>query len=110
MHIIKFDIFFEVCLPLFNFEKKPGKNQMLKQIILPAFAALIIAGCASTNNISQDEFFNLPVLKSNLEFLASDELEGREAATHGAKVASKFIASELQKYGVEPFGDDGTYF
>ncbi len=83
---------------------------MLKQIILPAFAALIIAGCASTNNISQDEFFNLPVLKSNLEFLASDELEGREAATHGAKVASKFIASELQKYGVEPFGDDGTYF
>lgn len=83
---------------------------MFKQIISAVLTAVLIAGCGSTNNFSQKEFFSLSGLKSNLEFLASDELEGREAATHGAKVASKFIASELQKYGVEPFGDNGTYF
>jgi hypothetical protein len=49
-------------------------------------------------------------LKSNLEFLASDELEGREATTRGEKLAGLFISEELEKYGVLPFGDSGTYF
>lgn len=49
-------------------------------------------------------------LKANLTYLASDELEGREAGTRGETVASGFISSELKKYGVLPFGDNGTYF
>lgn len=49
-------------------------------------------------------------LKSNLEFLASDELEGRETTTRGEKLAALFISEELEKYGVLPFGDNGTYF
>lgn len=49
-------------------------------------------------------------LKSNLEFLASDELEGREATSRGEKLASLFISEELEKYEVLPFGDNGTYF
>lgn len=49
-------------------------------------------------------------LKSNLEFLASDELGGREMTTLSEKIASQFIASELKKYGVKPYGDDGSYF
>ena len=53
---------------------------------------------------------SLNYLKSNLEFLADDLLEGREATTRGEKLASLFIAKELQKYGIKPFGDNGTYF
>lgn len=49
-------------------------------------------------------------LKSNLEFLASDELEGRETTTRGEKLAALYISEELEKYGVLPFGDNGTYF
>lgn len=49
-------------------------------------------------------------LKSNLEFLASNELEGREAASRGEKIAALFISEELEKYGVLPYGDNGTYF
>lgn len=49
-------------------------------------------------------------VKSNLEFLASDELEGRETTSRGAKLASLFISEELEKYGVLPYGDSGTYF
>ncbi|MCZ7602877.1 MAG: M20/M25/M40 family metallo-hydrolase [Melioribacteraceae bacterium] len=49
-------------------------------------------------------------LKANLEYLASDELEGREATKRGEDLAAMFIASELKKYGVEPFGDSGSYF
>ncbi|MFC2085295.1 M20/M25/M40 family metallo-hydrolase [Bacteroidota bacterium] len=49
-------------------------------------------------------------IRSNLEFLAHDLLEGREATSRGARVASLYIARELQKYGVKPFGDNGTYY
>ena len=49
-------------------------------------------------------------VKSNLEFLASDELEGRETTTRGEKLAALYISEELEKYGVKPFGDNGTYF
>ena len=49
-------------------------------------------------------------LKSNLGYLASDELEGRETATRGAYLAGNFISAELEKYGIKPFGDNDTYF
>ncbi|MBK8944530.1 MAG: M28 family peptidase [Ignavibacteriae bacterium] len=62
---------------------------------------------------SQKEIVNTnsyTYVKSNLEFLASDELEGREFGSRGEKLASLFISEELEKYGVKPFGDNGTYF
>jgi len=49
-------------------------------------------------------------LQSNLEVLASDLFEGRETATRGEKLAALFISEELTKYGVKPFGDEGTFF
>ena len=49
-------------------------------------------------------------LKANVKFLASDELEGRYTGAHGERVAGQFIASELEKYGIKPFGENGTYF
>lgn len=50
------------------------------------------------------------LLRSNLEYLASDELEGREATTRGEDLAAEFISNKLVEYGVLPFGDDGTYY
>lgn len=37
-----------------------------------------------------------------VEFLASDELEGRESGFHGAQVASRYLASQLKMMGVGP--------
>lgn len=54
--------------------------------------------------------YNKEILKSNLEFLASDALKGRASASEYEVIASEFIASELKKYGIEPYGDSGTYF
>ncbi len=52
----------------------------------------------------------LTYIRTNLEFLASDELEGRESTTKNEMISSLYIAKELERYGVKPFGDDGTYF
>jgi hypothetical protein len=49
-------------------------------------------------------------LSARLHFIASPELEGRETTFRGQKVAARYIASEFQRLGLKPIGDDGTYF
>ncbi len=41
----------------------------------------------------------------HVEFLASDELQGREAGTAPADVAARYIASEFLRIGLESWGD-----
>ncbi len=45
-------------------------------------------------------------IKAQLGFLASDWMEGREAGEKGEYLASEYIASMLQLYGVKPGGDN----
>ncbi|UCE20370.1 MAG: M20/M25/M40 family metallo-hydrolase [Gemmatimonadota bacterium] len=46
----------------------------------------------------------------HIEYLASDDLEGRRSGTKGAEKAAEYIAREFEWYGLKPVGDDGTYF
>ena len=45
-----------------------------------------------------------------MEFLASEELAGRMTGSDGARLAADYLAGELQKAGLEPGGDNGTFF
>lgn len=49
-------------------------------------------------------------LKDYLEFIASDELEGRDTPSRGLDIAAKFIATHLSRWGLKPAGDNGTWF
>lgn len=72
--------------------------------------ALVIAGCTASNQQLYDrEIINKTYLTANLEFLASDELEGREATTRAEKISALFLASELKKYGVQELEDYESY-
>ena len=53
---------------------------------------------------------NKNVLQSQLTFLASDWFEGREATTQGASMAADYLRSLFQQSGLQPAGDDSTYF
>lgn len=46
--------------------------------------------------------------EATINFLASDELQGREAGGHGSRVTSEYIVSLLQWMGVSPLAD--SYF
>ena len=46
--------------------------------------------------------------EATINFLASDELQGREAGFHGSRVSSEYIVSLLQWMGVQPLAD--SYF
>lgn len=74
-----------------------------------AFLFVIILSINSSV-FPQNKNESIVYLKSNLQFLSSDELEGRETASRSEKIASLFIAQELNKYGIKPFAENGTYF
>ena len=49
-------------------------------------------------------------IRADMRFLADDLLEGRGTGTRGHEIAAKFIASQFEAMGLEPAGQDGTYF
>lgn len=48
-------------------------------------------------------------VKQRIEFLASDQLKGRNTPSPGLELAAEFIAREFAAYGLEPGGDAGTF-
>ncbi len=44
-------------------------------------------------------------LKDYLDFIASDELEGRDTPSRGLDIAAKFIALHLSRWGLKPVGE-----
>ncbi len=47
---------------------------------------------------------------AHIEYLASDELEGRGVGTRGIELAADYIADEFRRIGLKPAGENGTYF
>lgn len=52
----------------------------------------------------------LEALRSDIEYLASDALKGREFGTPGEMAAGDYIADRYRRMGLKPMGEDGTYF
>lgn len=46
-------------------------------------------------------------IKAHVEYLASDELQGRLTGTPGQRKAAEYIAKQFESLGLEPFGDPG---
>ncbi|MEN8250169.1 MAG: M28 family peptidase [Bacteroidota bacterium] len=46
-------------------------------------------------------------MQKDMEYLASDKLEGREIGTDGEKAAAKYLAKRFKKLKLEPKGTDG---
>src|SRR5690606_32076536 len=49
-------------------------------------------------------------LRAYLTFIAHDALEGRETPSRGLDIAAGFLASLLTRWGLEPAGDNGSFF
>ena len=49
-------------------------------------------------------------IRADMRFLSDDLLEGRGTATRGHELAAKFMATQFESLGLEPAGDNGTYF
>ncbi|MCH7885732.1 MAG: hypothetical protein IIC01_10835, partial [Planctomycetes bacterium] len=60
-----------------------------------------LAGC--TSGLAQR-------FQDHVNYLACDELAGRGVGSPGIELAAEYIASQFAGVGLEPAGDDGTYF
>lgn len=49
-------------------------------------------------------------IRAGMRFLADDLLEGRGTGTRGYEIAAKYMASEFEGIGLQPAGENGTYF
>src|SRR5262245_55923438 len=49
-------------------------------------------------------------LMTRLYIFADDSMQGRQAGRIGNMKGTDYIARELQRLGVQPAGDNGTYF
>src|SRR5207237_430652 len=54
--------------------------------------------------------FDAKALAAHTKFLSSDLLEGRGPGTRGDELAMEYIAAQFQAAGLQPAGDNGTYF
>jgi hypothetical protein len=80
----------------------------------PLIIALIILSAVTTGQTGDDitrkglNSITENVLKSQLTFLSSDWMEGRETGEKGEYMSADYIASMLQYMGVAPGGDFGS--
>ena len=49
-------------------------------------------------------------IRAHVRFLAHDLLEGRGTGQRGGDLAAQYIATQFALYGLQPAGDDGSYF
>lgn len=75
---------------------------------LPAFTAADES--RPDRRTSNESLFSAQQYLSHIEYLASNELEGRAPGQQGIEQAADYIASVYRQYGLEPAGDDGAYF
>ena len=77
-------------------------------IALLAGTRIVLAGNDAADEASAS--IRPEAIRANMRFLADDLLEGRGTGTRGHEIAAKFMASEFEAMGLEPAGDNGTYF
>jgi hypothetical protein len=85
----------------------------MKSKFIPAALLLaVIAGCAATQSSAPAPAgtANAKAIEAHMQFLAADELAGRETGSKEHEIASLYIATQLQALGLEPAGDNGSYY
>jgi len=75
-------------------------------LLLPAIQAQIVPPAVKAAETS----INPENIRAHVRFLSDDLLEGRYPGTRGSELAAKYIATQFALYGLEPGGDNGTYF
>ncbi|WP_138431065.1 M28 family peptidase [Fodinibius saliphilus] len=99
-----------------------------RTIVLSLVLAILFSGCtASQSSIEENPSTEAPntssealieyqdeisvsYLKKHLTIFAADSMKGREAGTPAEKKAADYLAEEYQQIGLEPAGDNNTYF
>ncbi|MGS4345444.1 M28 family metallopeptidase [Myroides odoratus] len=78
---------------------------MLKVKYFGFLGAILLASCTATMKtaVRQQEEVSAVNIKTSLNYLASDELLGRDSGKEGNIKAAAYLTKELKAYGIEPY-------
>ena len=82
-----------------------GYDGSMPKFVLAAAIAILAGGAAYLQADIEDDR-----LLEHIKFLASDDLKGRGNGTEGLERAADYIARGFREAGLEPGGDDGSWF
>jgi hypothetical protein len=74
------------------------------------FFLLFLGHVAVAQKLSKSDKALVEYLKSEVGYLASDELKGRRAGDPGETLAANFISSKFKEVGLSPKGDNADFF
>jgi Zn-dependent M28 family amino/carboxypeptidase len=75
-----------------------------QQASVPAVAGVPEAARQAAASIDPEK------IRAHVRFLADDLLEGRGPGTRGGDIAAQYIGTQFALYGLQPAGDNGTFF
>ncbi len=75
-----------------------------QQVAVPTIPGLPPAAREAAESVNPEH------MRAHVRFLSLDLLEGRGPGTRGDKLAAEYIATQFALNGLEPAGDDGSYF
>ena len=78
-------------------------------LLFAALAGIAVASSIESWNAVADEV-SAEAIRRHTVVLGGDALEGRAPGSRGGQLAASYIAEELEKLGLEPLGDDGSFF
>lgn len=81
---------------------------MRNYIVVIIMSALMVVSCKSNEKRTINPK-DLQQIKTDVEILAADDMEGRETGTPGEMKAAQYISSRMQSIGLTPKGDSSTY-
>jgi Zn-dependent M28 family amino/carboxypeptidase len=93
--------------------KKPAVIFALVLLGVAGIFAVTLRAAAQGNTGNKTEAssqINSENIRAQVKFLASDLLEGRGTGQRGGDIAAEYIATQFALDGLQPAGDNGTYF
>jgi len=84
------------------------------RIVITTLIALLLVSCDIQHKSDGSDIelaaVNGENIRSHIEILAADDMQGREAGTAGYDKAAAYVASMYRDLGLEPLNDRGDYF
>ncbi|MDX1442296.1 MAG: M28 family peptidase [Gammaproteobacteria bacterium] len=91
-------------------------KELVKLLSVVLFGTLLLAACeqrsetgTTPSRLEVADRISVDNIRSHVEFLADDLLEGRETGTRGYDIAANYVATQYELMGLEPAGDAGSY-
>ncbi len=83
---------------------------MIWKVIFTSLLTIFVTVCSIAQKLKKADKAVIASLEQHIHYLADDKLEGRRAGTNGEKLAMEYIAENFAKAGLQPRGDNNTWF